>query len=1073
MLRLSFVVFALIMFSNLSGQERTWQDMMGDPNISFFEVQAAFNEAFRGIANEDIPKGAGYKPFKRWEYFMETRVDENGFYNPLQTQRAYEKYIKENPASREKGLTNPWTILGPSNQPTGNNGIGRINVIQVDPNNASTIYVGAPVGGIWKSTDDGTTWSTTTDFLPSIGVSDIDFDPSNSSTIYIVTGDRDHNDSSTDGIYKSTDAGATWNPTAFQPGNNGLPNFYLIHQLLIHPSNVNVQIASTTSGVFRTTDEWATWTEVLPGDCLRHMEFKPGDPNVIYGTTSTNYCGGLNGTATFFRSMNNGVSWSQTSLPGGGNLDRIGIGVTADNTSAVFLLGAVSSSGNDFDKLYRSTDSGASFTEINPSHEPSLGSQSWYDWSFTVDPNDEDVMYAGGVHIERTTNGGDTWTRVTNNGPNNVHVDHHYAKFYGSYLYVGSDGGIWRTDNGASSWDVLNDGLAITQYYRISNAESNIDRVLAGSQDNGTHHLTNGSGGNWIYEYGGDGMDNAIDPNDQSHLIASYQYGYFVRSFNTGASWSTMINPNSTGVNGAWVTPVKIDETNTNNIYVGYDRIWKSTNDGVNWTNPSGQALTPSNRRLRYIDVAPSNNNVIYTTDYFDIWRSGDGGTSWTALNDPGNSIRWIEIDETDENKIWIVSGNDVLQSTNGGSSWTDISANLPNIPMNSIALDYGSNEALYVGTDVGVYYKDAASPNWFLFNTDLPNVVVLEVDILESQDKVRVATFGRGVWEADLVSSNGGCSIDGMVDLGIATCDPTNNLYTRNIEVSYTNPPTTGSLNVQGQLFTITSSPQVVAVLQPANGAVVNCIAKFSDNSSCNLTINGLYTNPTVGTYYRDSDGDGFGNPSVSVSDCSAPTGFVADNTDCDDNDANNYPGNVEVCDGQDNDCDGMVDEGCSGNTCDGQFLVINNITQNTYRAEINITSDALVNNGQSILFTAGTDIDIVAPFEVVIGTEFEARIEPCIPQSINRPNHNEEEVMENLLIEFIQEVENNQTGNSDELMIFDISGEKLFSKVSLDDFVSNYKSVTENLEDGFYLIKAQLEGRVIEQKLFIINKK
>lgn len=726
---------------------------MGDPNISFFEVQSEFN-AYWADRDQSV-KGAGIKPYKRWEYFMETRVDENGFYDVQSDLKSYQKFLNGNSTQlKSSNGIEDWTILGPFGNPSGNNGVGRINVIKVNPDDSDNIFVGTPNGGLWESDNGGTSWITYTDDHAVLGVSDIAFDPADSDHMFIVTGDRDHNDTSTIGIMESTDGGLTWALTDFRPSFNGLPYFYLIHVLLIDPSDVDIMIASTTSGVFRTTDGWSTWTEVLPNDCLRDMKFHPTNSNIVYGTTSGAYCGGLNPTATYFRSTNNGASWTQITLPQT-NIERVALGVSANNPSKVYFLASYDDpgNGNDFSGLFVSNNSGATVTQVSVNSAPSLGSQQWYDWTLTVNPSNANELYAGGVGFRKSTDGGVNWSSVSG-----IHVDHHYAGFEGSDLYVGSDGGIYRTSNGGSSWTFLNEGLEITQYYRISNAETNQSRMLAGSQDNGTHMLLNG---NWSHEYGGDGMDNAIDPNDENNLFVSYQYGNFFRSTNGGSSFSSMIRPSDTGINGAWVTPIKIDETNTDILYTGYDRIWKSTNDGVSWSDVGGGKLTSGSGLLRYIDVSKSNNSVIYTTDYNDLWRSDNGGSTWSSLTTPDNAIRWIEIDPNDHLHVWLAADRDVYESTNGGSSWTNISYNLPNVPMNTIVFDDGFEDHLYIGTDFGIYYLDITTTTWTLISQSLPNVEILELDILDSGKKIRAATFGRGVWERLTVNATDNYSCD------------------------------------------------------------------------------------------------------------------------------------------------------------------------------------------------------------------------------------------------------------------------------------------------------------------------
>ncbi|MBT8189796.1 MAG: hypothetical protein KJO29_05165 [Bacteroidia bacterium] len=829
------ICLAIFIVTALSGSsqesQRGWEEMMGDPNVSFYDIQKSFNQEWQ---LEEIPGGAGHKPFKRWEYLMETRVNKEGYYNPMTILNAHNNYHEDR--TPLKNSSSPWTLVGPDSVPAGNNGIGRINVIAVHPSDTSKIYAGTPAGGLWKSTDGGTSWTTNTDFLSNLGVSDIVFHPTHPDTMYMATGDRDHNDTSTFGILKSTDGGNTWTTTNFQPSINN--PFYLIHRILIDPSDGDIMIASTTSGVYRTTDGWSTFTQVLANDCLRHMEFKPGDSNIIYGTTSGNYCGGLNSVATYFRSTDNGVTWSQITLPNTSDPQRIGIGVTAANPSVLYLFAAYNDSNhtNDFLALYKSTDSGATVSEVSVNTTPVMGSQQWYDWSFTVSPTDENLLFGGGVGLRKSTDGGVNWS----NSGTGVHVDHHFAQYFGNKLYVGSDGGIWYSSDDGGNWTDLNDGLAITQYYRISNAETDNSIMLAGSQDNGTHQK---NGSNWTFELGGDGTDNAIDPLDKDNLFISYQYGNFYRSTNGGSSFSPMIDNSTTGINGAWITPIKIDPNNTNIIYTGYDRIWKSTDDGVSWTDPSGSALT-SGPSIQYIDIAKSNSNYLYVTDYSKVWKSTDAGASWIEVTDPGSSIRWIEIDPTDETHLWVCSNNNVYESSDEGTTWINITGSLPDVDMNTIVYDEGSNENLFIGTDLGVYYKDASMTDWASYGTSLPNVVILELDIIESDNKLRAATFGRGIWEVDL--SPLPCSIDNIVDLGIISCNNASGLYSRQLSIHYTSPPSSGTLDVMGQSFTIGSSPQLVTLTDlPVDGSTNNVTAEFSTDNSCSLTENNLFTNP------------------------------------------------------------------------------------------------------------------------------------------------------------------------------------------------------------------------------------
>ena len=744
--------FLFISPNILTGQDSpsdsvSWEEMILNPDYNFYQVQEAFYREWEG---KPYQSGNGYKQFKRWEYLYESTVNEDGIYDNLAIQKEYEDYIKNYNISKAEGekmssCASPntggnWTALGPFNVPNSNNGIGRVNVIGFDPTNANNLWVGSASGGLWKSTDTGASWSTSTDGFVNLGVGDIAIHPTDPDTMYLGTGDRDHSDTYSFGLLKSTDGGTTWATTSLPIGS-----FNLIHRVLINPNDPSILLVATSSDLYRSTDSGATWS-VASTLYFRTMEFKPGDPNTVYAATYNN--------ANFYRSTDAGATWAIISTPtpsSGTAVERFAIAVTPDNTSAVFLLGSLNhpTGGSDFNGLYKSTDSGLTFTEVAVTTAPSLGSQQWYDWSVAVSPTDEDEIFAGGVGFYKTSDGGVTWS---SNG-SGVHVDHHFAQYnpVSNDLYAGSDGGIYRTSNSGSSWSNLSDGLSITQYYRLGASTLTEDLVLTGAQDNGTHQL---NGSTWARVFGGDGMECLISHADDNIQFASYQNGYVMKSTNGGSSFpTTAIDPGVTSESGAWVTPYVMDPTDEDVLWAGYKSIWKSTNGGTVWANSSG-ALTGGN--MHRIAVAPSNTDVVYATDLSQIWKTTDGGSTWNATTDPGSSIRSITVKDTDPDAIWAAVGNSVFHSSDGGSNWSDVSGTLPNIPMRNIVYQPNTNDALYLGTEVGIYYTDASLGDWEPFSDDLPNVRIDELQIFELTGKIRAATFGRGLWESDLYCTSG-----------------------------------------------------------------------------------------------------------------------------------------------------------------------------------------------------------------------------------------------------------------------------------------------------------------------------
>ncbi|MEA3477516.1 MAG: hypothetical protein U9R60_05005, partial [Bacteroidota bacterium] len=324
------ISIALIYCLPLSAQQQTipsqadtadfpyWIEMMQDPEINFYDVQRAFNTYWEG---REVTKGSGFKPFKRWEYRMQDRIYPDGTRLPDDhVWNEYHKYIASHPGARS--ANGDWTNLGPFFIPSGKGykGLGRLNALAFHPTDASTIYVGAPSGGLWFTTDGGGTWNSFTDDLPTLGVSAIIVRYDNPGTILIGTGDRDAGDAAGIGVMISTDAGVTWTLS-----NTGMGN-RIVGRLLQHPSSPDIMYAAASGGIYKSTDGGANWDNKKNGN-FKDIVFKPDDPSSLYATSNGN----------FFRSTDDGDNWTQISsgLP---SCERGVIGVTPADPDYVYFL---------------------------------------------------------------------------------------------------------------------------------------------------------------------------------------------------------------------------------------------------------------------------------------------------------------------------------------------------------------------------------------------------------------------------------------------------------------------------------------------------------------------------------------------------------------------------------------------------------------------------------------------------------------------------------------------------------------------------------------------------------------
>ncbi|MFO7658543.1 MAG: T9SS type A sorting domain-containing protein [Bacteroidales bacterium] len=731
---------------------------------SFFDICDAFNRYWE---DRPIEKGKGFKQFRRWEYFMERRVDSTGYlpYDIINAELL--KMFDLNSTQGEIGAS--WSIVGPyvvprqiiTNTP---GGIGRINCIAFHPTDSNIIWVGAPTGGVWKTTNGGLMWTTSTDALAGIGISDIAINPKDPAIIYLATGDGDYGvvKSYSIGIIKSADGGDTWMPTQLV---HLAENQVTFRKILINPDFPEVMVATSSIGIYGTANSWNSYKKVIDGH-FTDMEYKPGNYSVIYASTLD-----YGGNAKIYRSVDGGTSFQQTmsGMSVANKVNRIELAVTSANPSVVYALCSDAKS-NGFHTLYKSSNSGTTWslvydnTKINllgwSANGSDIGGQGTYDLAMAVSPLDENEIFVGGINVWRSQDGGKNWKIKGLWYPNNlipyIHADHHTLTFnpHNNALFSGNDGGIYKTYTKGNNWQDISNWLGILQIYRMASSESNPLMMLAGSQDNGTVMYDSEK---WTEIIGGDGMECFIDYDDNDVIYGTLYYGKLRKSTNRGLSFDTVPIPATQ--KGAWITPMVMHPEYPGILYVGFDKVYKTINGGTTWTTLS--AFQTGNTNLQSIALAPSDDNVLYTATRSNVYRSGDDGKTWNDITTglPSNFKTSIVVSETNPNRVWVSfsgysAGNKIFKSDDGGVNWGNYSTGLPNLPVNCMVYQKSGNQAIYAGTDAGVYYRDASMPKWMKYGSSLPNVPVYDLEITYSTGKIRAATHGRSIWETDIYTN-------------------------------------------------------------------------------------------------------------------------------------------------------------------------------------------------------------------------------------------------------------------------------------------------------------------------------
>lgn len=730
-MRLKILLFAVFAFVANTSFSQEYLKMI---DAGTYKVQVVIDSAEAYFAGKDKGRGSGYKQFKRWEYNALRLQNESGYLTSatenIKELERHNAYLNSTAASREV-LDDNWTELGPTSWSATsgwNPGVGRVTSISVDQADNSHIIVGANTGGVWKTTNGGQDWTPLSDYFTNLSVYAIAIDPADSDTYFF---------GSTSGmIFKSTDAGATWNLLVDLSNSS-------VNKILIHPTDSDIIFASSqNSGIYRTTDGGANWIQVTSDSFGYDVEFKPGDPSVVYATGSG-----------FHKSTDGGATFTEL---GGFNNGAKMMGVSADDPSIIYIA---EESNGGFEALYTSTDSGDSFVKSHEgervyfTYNQTDYGQAPRDMDIAVNPSNADEIHLAGILTWRSTDGGVTFENTSEWQPGlaasqNIgysHPDIDIMEYIGTTLYLGTDGGLYKAENpggvlSANFFTDLSEGLGIRQFYKIGISQTQDVVVTGGAQDNGSSVYTEAAG--WKDWLGADGMEGFVDFDNPNRLYGTTQQGNLYRSENGGNSYVNIPEPGT----GNWVTPFEQDPTVPATLYSGYSRVYKSTNRGNSWSSIS-QSFGAN---LDNLKIAPSNNQIIYVSRSGLMYKTIDGGaTNWEQLTNPGGQVNYIAIHPTNPDKVAIAttSSSKVFVSEDGGETWESYLNNLPNFSALSVVWDDNGADGLYLGMNYGIYYIDNGLTEWQPYSNNIPNVQVNELEINNETDMLYAATYGRGLW--------------------------------------------------------------------------------------------------------------------------------------------------------------------------------------------------------------------------------------------------------------------------------------------------------------------------------------
>ncbi len=725
--------------------------------------------------------GSGYKDYRRWSAFWEGRTDMQGSFSSYQVAMGVFNTLSiKNPPSY---IPVTWNLLGPTTTPPASHiaYLGIVNELWVNPADPNHLLAGSNSGGLFETTDGGQNWKALTNQLVCFGVQSVYVNPSNIKEIFIATGTSTMGKYYSQGIWKTNDGGIVWEETGF--GSLAGTGNYIIKKLLVHSSQTNIMYAiydqefMSKASVARSNDNGQTWQQILVVNDseIFDIEFKPGNPDIIY-------IGGGN----FVRKYD-GQTWTDIQLQTGSGriINRVEIAVTNQNPDLVMILCQSYDPSNqnqpDYKtELYRSTDGGNYFNKISPNLD--VNTVGYWKMEMQISPNNINHIYIGGLYVYKfnITSGTATVISITKPYHSDVRSLTVLKNNNADHIYIGNDGGVTRSEDGGTSWiDMSKNGLAITQFWGMGIAD-NSPLVVCGPQD-GNYCIFNYQTGNWKIMFG-DAYNAVINYNDPN-LIFVASDGVLAKSTN-GANSFSYIQLSQFNEKLIRNYALAMHPKNPDTILIGLEnvRIYRNSTGQFSLASSFPDPAADKKYAISTIAVSPSNPDVVYAARGYPQWsdqdqrrlfKTKDFCATWSDITPAGQSLKFtgisdITIHPDDPDKIWIslsrnMADYKVLYSDNGGADWYNFSDGIPNIPVNCIRyLRYARLEGLVAGTDAGVFIRTSSMAQWIRLGNNLPLTIVTDIELYKNTPKILAATFGRGLWEADL------CNLSKTTNLNI-----------------------------------------------------------------------------------------------------------------------------------------------------------------------------------------------------------------------------------------------------------------------------------------------------------------